>query len=190
MVSAVCTCEPRHSFGRFFPTYSGRTIDAGTARQGDCLPGTSGARTVITPAYRRTVGPYAGKRPPYNGSDVLDEPVLAAPRPLCNRVHVDQDGVDSNFAATGVVSGDRVVVTIAGEVDMSTADAMFRAATRHNTAAATLDLRAVTFFDSAAIHALIRLADRFGAGLEVQPSPQVRRVLEISGLSTQPWLHG
>jgi anti-anti-sigma factor len=125
---------------------------------------------------------------PHNGSVVLDEPVLAAPEPLCNRVHVDQDGADSNFSATGVVSGDRVVVTVSGEVDMSTADAMFRAATRENTGSAALDLRAVTFFDSAAIHALIRLAEHYGDRFEVLPSPQVRRVLEISGLSTQPWL--
>jgi anti-anti-sigma factor len=101
---------------------------------------------------------------------------------------VDQDGADSNFSASGVVAGDRVVVTVSGEVDMSTADAMFRAATQDGAAAATLDLRAVTFFDSAAIHAVIRLAERYGARLEVHPSPQVRRVLEISGLSAQPWL--
>ena len=125
---------------------------------------------------------------PDNGADVPDEPVLAAPRPLCNRVFVDQDGADVNFTATGVVTGDAVVVTVSGEVDMSTADAMFRAATKDNAAAATLDLRAVTFFDSAAIHALIQLAERYGPALEVHPSPQVLRVLEISGLSTQPWL--
>jgi anti-sigma B factor antagonist len=101
---------------------------------------------------------------------------------------VDQDGAGPNFSATGVVAGDRVVVTVSGEVDMSTAEAMFRAATRDHTAAASLDLQAVTFFDSAAIHALIRLAEHYGARLEVHPSPQVRRVLEISGLSTQPWL--
>jgi anti-anti-sigma factor len=101
---------------------------------------------------------------------------------------VDQDDPEPNFAATGVVTGDRVVVTVRGEVDMSTAGTMVRAAVREDTAAATLDLRAVTFFDSAAIHALLQVADRYGAGLEVFPSPQVRRVLEISGLSTQPWL--
>lgn len=125
---------------------------------------------------------------PDNASIVLGEPVLAAPRPLCNRVHVDQDGAESNFSATGEVTGDRVLVTVAGEVDMSTADAMFRAVTKDDAAAATLDLRAVTFFDSAAIHALIRLAERYGDRFEVHPSSQVRRVLEISGLSTQPWL--
>ncbi len=71
---------------------------------------------------------------------------------------------------------------------MSTADAMYRAATDRDAGSATLDLRGVTFFDSAAIHALIRLAERFPNGFEVIPSPQVRRVLDISGLSTQPWL--
>jgi anti-anti-sigma factor len=101
---------------------------------------------------------------------------------------VDQEGADANFAAEREVTGDRVVVTVRGEVDMSTADTMFRAATTGTLAAVTLDLRAVTFFDSAAIHALIQIAERYGAGLEVHPSPQVRRVLEISGLSTQPWL--
>jgi anti-anti-sigma factor len=113
---------------------------------------------------------------------------LPPPGPCVIVFHVDQDGAKPDFAATGVVTGDGVVVTVRGEVDMSTADAMFRAATRDNAATATLDLRAVTFFDSAAIHALIRLAERYPAGFAVLPSPQVRRVLEISGLSTQPWL--
>ena len=101
---------------------------------------------------------------------------------------VDQEGVDPNFSATAAVADGRALVTVTGEVDMSTADAMFRAATRDHAAAATLDLRGVTFFDSAAIHALLRLAERYGERLRVVPSNQVRRVLEISGLSTQPWL--
>ena len=101
---------------------------------------------------------------------------------------VDQEGMDPNFSATTTVAGDRVVVTVTGEVDMSTADAMFRAATKDDTSAATLDLRGVTFFDSAAIHALLQLAEFYGERLRVLPSLQVRRVLEISGLSSQPWL--
>jgi anti-anti-sigma factor len=102
---------------------------------------------------------------------------------------VDQDGPEPNFAATGVVTGDRVVVTVSGEVDMATADAMTRAATDAEAAtAALIDLRAVTFFDSAAIHALLRLAEHYGAAFEVLPSDQVHRVLEISGLDGQPWL--
>ena len=101
---------------------------------------------------------------------------------------MDQEGPEPNFSASGVLADDRVVVTVTGEVDMSTADAMFGAATRDNAAAATLDLRAVTFFDSAAIHALLRIAERYPNRFEVLPSAQVRRVLEISGLATQPWL--
>jgi|SRR3954452_13543146 anti-anti-sigma factor len=101
---------------------------------------------------------------------------------------VDQEGPDPNFSASATVAGDRVVVTVTGEVDMSTADTMFRTATRYHAAGATLDLRGVTFFDSAAIHALLRLAESYGERLRVLPSAQVRRVLEISGLSAQPWL--
>ena len=101
---------------------------------------------------------------------------------------VDQDVPDSVFSVTGSVAGNRVTVVVTGEVDMSTADAMYQAATRDNCAAATLDLRAVTFFDSAAIHAVIRLAEHYPGTLEVIPSAQVRRVLDISGLGDQPWL--
>ncbi|HEX5202337.1 STAS domain-containing protein [Paractinoplanes rhizophilus] len=101
---------------------------------------------------------------------------------------VDHEGADPNFSATAAVAGDRAVVTVTGEVDMSTADAMFRAATKDDAAYATLDLREVTFFDSAAIHALLQLADLYGERLRVLPSSQVHRVLEISGLSAQPWL--
>jgi anti-anti-sigma regulatory factor len=46
----------------------------------------------------------------------------------------------------------------------------------------------VSFFDSAAIHALVRLAERYPGNLDVLPSSQVRRVLDISGLGEQPWL--
>jgi anti-anti-sigma factor len=101
---------------------------------------------------------------------------------------VDQDGVGTDFSASSSVADDHTTVVVSGEVDMSTADAMAQAATANRTGSATIDLRAVTFFDSAAIHALIRLAERFPGGFEVIPSPQVRRVLDISGLSTQPWL--
>lgn len=103
---------------------------------------------------------------------------------------MDQDGPELNFSAVGAVRGDRVAVTVTGEVDMSTADAMVHAATKDGVGSALLDLRGVTFFDSAAIHALIQLAERYPGSLEVLPSPQVRRVLEISGLATQPWLNG
>ncbi|GLW28799.1 STAS domain-containing protein [Actinoplanes regularis] len=101
---------------------------------------------------------------------------------------MDQDGQDPAFSATTAVSGDRVTVTVAGEVDMSTADALFRAATPELITGATIDLRAVTFFDSAAIHTLILLAERYPDTFEVIPSDRVHRVLDISGLGGQPWL--
>ncbi len=101
---------------------------------------------------------------------------------------VDQDGQDPAFSATAAIAGDRVTVTIAGEVDMSTADALFRAATPERIIGATIDLRAVTFFDSAAIHTLLLLAERYPGTFEVIPSYRVHRVLDISGLGGQPWL--
>ncbi len=101
---------------------------------------------------------------------------------------MDQLGPVADFTATAEVAGSRVAVTVTGEVDMSTAEAMFTAATPQGAREAALDLTAVTFFDSAAIHALVRLAERYPDRLAVVPSEQVRRVLDISGLADQPWL--
>ncbi|RKF27100.1 STAS domain-containing protein [Micromonospora globbae] len=92
------------------------------------------------------------------------------------------------FSATAEIDGDDLFVVVTGEVDMATADTMFQTALREPAARVTLDLRAVTFFDSAAIHALVRLAQRLPDALSVLPSRQVRRVLDVSGLSEQPWL--
>lgn len=101
---------------------------------------------------------------------------------------MDQEGPESFFAATAEVDGDHLRVLVSGEVDMSTADAMVRAATHDGARRLTLDLRSVSFFDSAAIHAVVRLADQFPDRFAVLPSRQVRRVLDISGLGDQPWL--
>lgn len=103
-------------------------------------------------------------------------------------MNVDQENAGTDFSASSSVTEGHATVVVRGEVDMSTADAMVQAATGDGVGSATIDLRGVTFFDSAAIHALIRLAERFPDGLTVIPSPQVHRVLDISGLSTQPWL--
>lgn len=71
---------------------------------------------------------------------------------------------------------------------MATADSMLQTALAEPAGHVTLDLRAVTFFDSAAIHAVVRLAQRYPGALTVLPSRQVHRVLEISGLGEQDWL--
>ncbi|GAB3955953.1 hypothetical protein GCM10027614_66740 [Micromonospora vulcania] len=52
-------------------------------------------------------------------------------------------------------------MVVSGEVDMATADTMIQTALREPAGRITLDLSAVTFFDSAAIHALVRLAQQF-----------------------------
>ncbi|MBB2942265.1 anti-anti-sigma factor [Actinoplanes lutulentus] len=97
--------------------------------------------------------------------------------------------MDQDFSVAGAVDGDHVTVIVTGEVDMATADVLFSTATPPDAAAATVDLRGVSFFDSAAIHALTRLAEHYPSGrLTVFPSSRVLRVLEISGLAGQPWL--
>ena len=101
---------------------------------------------------------------------------------------MDQGGAAPVFSVTAQVDGDQLRVQVTGEVDMATADTMFQTALREPAKQLTLDLRAVTFFDSAAIHAVVRLAQRFPDALTVLPSPQVRRVLDISGLGDQDWL--
>ncbi|MDO3682465.1 STAS domain-containing protein [Micromonospora sp. C28ISP2-4] len=103
---------------------------------------------------------------------------------------MDQGGAAPVFSVTAQADGDQVRVQVTGEVDMATADTMFQTALREPAKRLTLDLRAVTFFDSAAIHAVVRLAQRFPDALTVLPSPQVRRVLDISGLGDQEWLAG
>jgi anti-anti-sigma factor len=101
---------------------------------------------------------------------------------------VDQGGAAPVFAASAEVDGDHLRVVVRGEVDLATADTMYQAALREPAHRLTLDLRAVTFFDSAAVHAVIQLAGRFPGRLVVLPSRQVRRVLDVSGLGDQDWL--
>ena len=96
------------------------------------------------------------------------------------------------FTVTAQDGAGRRRVRVSGEVDMATADAMYAAATGPSSDGplhgVTLDLTAVTFFDSAAVHALIRIAHANRGTLRVLPSPQVCQVLNIAGLGGQPWL--
>jgi anti-anti-sigma factor len=101
---------------------------------------------------------------------------------------VDHHDPESIFSATLVLGDDAATVVVVGEVDVVTAPRMYAAATSHSAASLTLDLRKVTFFDSAAIHALIKVTERFPGALTVLPSGQVRRILQITGLADQPWL--
>ncbi|MCX4473860.1 STAS domain-containing protein [Micromonospora sp. NBC_01655] len=101
---------------------------------------------------------------------------------------MDQGGTPPVFAARAETDGEHVRVVVSGEVDMATADTMLQSVLREPAGRVTLDLRAVTFFDSVAIHAVVQLSRRYPDALTVLPSRQVRRVLEISGLAEQTWV--
>jgi anti-sigma B factor antagonist len=78
-----------------------------------------------------------------------------------------------------------VVMRLAGEVDMSSADLMarqFEALTSGNTRTVILDASQVTFMDSTGLHALVegkRVLHEAGTQIFLVPSSQVRRVLEL-----------
>ena len=81
-------------------------------------------------------------------------------------------------------------IAVTGELDMSTADRLVTTVTDALSGDAdgrlSVDLSGVGFCDSAGIRALVRLrkvADQAGLSLELlNPTPVVRRVLELSGL--------
>jgi anti-anti-sigma factor len=84
-----------------------------------------------------------------------------------------------------------VAVAVHGEVDMSTADQLWAALVEALTrwpGTVTVDLAQVTFLDSQGIRALIRVnngCDFDASRLRVRsPQPQVRKVLELTGLTT------
>jgi anti-anti-sigma factor len=92
------------------------------------------------------------------------------------------------FTVAADRQGDSLTVVVTGEVDMATAGAMYDAVAVPGASSVTMDLRDVSFFDSAAIQALVRITERYPTGLTVLPSGRVRRVLEICGLASQRWL--
>src|SRR5690606_30547283 len=57
MTSGDRTPSPVSRFGAFLPTYSGRAMEEGTGRGGDCTPGVNGARSGIAPAYDPSLPP-------------------------------------------------------------------------------------------------------------------------------------
>jgi anti-anti-sigma factor len=75
---------------------------------------------------------------------------------------------------------------VSGELERSTVDG-FEAVldgARASTSRLVLDLSHVTFVDSSGVRSLIRLGQALGAALVLRdPSPRVRRVLELRGLT-------
>ena len=78
------------------------------------------------------------------------------------------------------------VIAVAGELDISNADALeaaVAAAVAGDPARLTFDLADLRFMDSAGIAVLIRAADTVNEVHLLAPGPSVRRVIEITGLT-------
>lgn len=86
---------------------------------------------------------------------------------------------------------DPILISIAGEVDLATApeleQALGAALSRPGTTRVQVDLSRVGFMDSAGLRALIAARRQAEDGKQAvvlyRPSEQVRRVIEITGLS-------
>jgi anti-anti-sigma factor len=85
------------------------------------------------------------------------------------------------------IEGGRVF-TLSGELDVTTSQGLAERLTGRPGSLVVLDLSGLSFMDSSgigAIHAARRLSIKNGGTLVVcRPSPQVLRVLEITGLDT------
>jgi anti-anti-sigma factor len=78
------------------------------------------------------------------------------------------------------------VVSVAGEIDISNSEALLEAisvALVVHPPRLILDLRGVTFMDSSGINVLVRSATTGTALYLRDPSPLVRRVIELTGLT-------
>lgn len=78
------------------------------------------------------------------------------------------------------------VVSLSGELDSANADALDAALaplTHERSARLIFDLSGLSFMDSAGIAVLLGVASKVSAVRLREPSPAVRRVIELTGLS-------
>jgi anti-anti-sigma factor len=78
------------------------------------------------------------------------------------------------------------LVTVSGDLDISNAEALQTSVeklTSDQTEQLVFDLQAVRFIDSAALAVLIRAAQQVASVRLRHPSPAVRRVIELTGLT-------
>jgi anti-anti-sigma factor len=101
------------------------------------------------------------------------------------------------FHITRVDRADEVVVSVEGEVDMATAPQLTEAlgAALESGRTVVVDVAEMTFIDSQGIKALVdahKLAGSEPLGRLVvrSPRPQVRKMLEITGLDTRIAIEG
>ena len=89
--------------------------------------------------------------------------------------------IDTRFDATGVA-----IVTVSGDLDISNAGRLERAVasiTAERAERLIFDLSALRFMDSAGIAVLLDAAGKVNAVRLRDPSPAVRRVVELTGLT-------
>jgi anti-sigma B factor antagonist len=98
---------------------------------------------------------------------------------------------EPDFSVTSHRVGETVVVTPEGEIDLATADRLEAAlaAAREQASTVVLDLRAVSFIDSAGLRLVIassRAAAAGGAEFAVVRGPaEVERVFDLVGLDSR-----
>jgi anti-sigma B factor antagonist len=102
------------------------------------------------------------------------------------------DSFGSPFAVTTASHNGQTRITVSGEVDIASADALRRALVEAERAddghPIVLDLTGVTFMDSTGLRALIehvRISSLDGDRLRICPSEQVSELLKITGLTEQ-----
>ena len=88
------------------------------------------------------------------------------------------------FSVTRRPSGDAVVVAPVGEIDLATVDALAQAlgAARTESEHVVLDLREVTFIDSAGLRLVLESSQAGGTFAVVRGPHEVQRVFELVGL--------
>jgi anti-anti-sigma factor len=89
-------------------------------------------------------------------------------------------------AAAAVDASGVLVVTLSGEIDISNVDllrASIEPALAHAPDVVVFDLAALQFMDSSGIAMLLRAAARIPTVRVRNPSPMVRRIIEVTGLT-------
>ena len=100
-------------------------------------------------------------------------------------------GHTDTFSATVDEAGDRAVVTLRGELDLASApelQACLETVLDRGAQVVVIDLDGLGFCDSTGISALVRAVNRARSGgrrlVLRSPRPGVRRVLEITGVTS------
>jgi anti-anti-sigma factor len=96
---------------------------------------------------------------------------------------------DDHFTARVTEGGGEVTVALEGELDLASVDeakATIRAARDRSDGAVVVDLRGLVFFGSVGLRSLVEVsqdAARSGRRLTLVPNENVRRLLDIAGVS-------